>query len=115
VASAGNPDTEVDTLVTIPSAAISDKIQEKRISMQGDLTIFQHLYWSTHGADADDFSIIGFPREFNKDEDDCNKNQLIMVLATAQAQRRALAEAVDHHGGCCLSWPSANFRFVLDK
>ena len=90
VVSAGNPDAESDTLVTIPSGAIGDKIQEKRISMQGDPTIFQHLYWSTHGADADDFSIIGFPGEFKKDEDDCNKSQLIMVLATAQAQRKAL-------------------------
>ena len=90
MASAGKPDAESDTLVTIPSAAIGEKIQEKRFSMQGDLTIIQQLYWSTHGADADDFSIIGFPGEFNKNEDDCNKNQLIMVLATAQAQRKAL-------------------------
>ena len=91
MASAGNPDAESDTLVTIPSTAISEKIQEKRFSMQGDLTIIQQLYWSTHGADrVNDFSIIGFPGEFKKNEDDCNKNQLIMVLATAQAQRKAL-------------------------
>jgi len=91
VASAGNPDAESDTLVTIPSTAISEKIQEKRFSMQGDLTIIQQLYWSTHGADrVNDFSIIGFPGEFKKNEDECNINQLIMVLATAQAQRKAL-------------------------
>ena len=90
MASAGNPDAESDTLVTIPSAVIGEKIQEERFSMQGDLTIIQQLYWSTHGADADDFSIIGFPGEFKKNEDECNINQLIMVLATAQAQRKAL-------------------------
>ena len=90
MALAGNPDVESDTLVAIPSMATSEKIQEKRFSMQGDLTIIQQLYWSTLGADADDFSIIGFPGEFKKNEDDCNKNQLIMVLATAQVQRKAL-------------------------
>jgi hypothetical protein len=88
VASAGNQDAESDTLVTIPSVTIGDKIQMQRLSFQGDVTILQHLYWSTHGAD-DGFSIIGFAGEF-KDDHDCNKNQLIMVLATAQAQRKAL-------------------------
>jgi hypothetical protein len=52
VASAGNPDGESDTLVTIPSTATRDKIQIQRLSFQGDLTILQHLYWSTHGVDG---------------------------------------------------------------
>jgi hypothetical protein len=92
VASAGNPDAESDTLVTIPSAAIGLKIQLQRLSFQGDPSILQHLYWSTHVAYTDDdFSIIGFAGEFKKNDNDCNKNQLIMVLATAQAQRKALA------------------------
>jgi len=91
VASAGNPDAESDTLVTIPSAAIDYKIQEQSLSYQGDPAILQHLYWSTHGGNADDyFSIIGFAGEFKKNDNDCNKNQLPMVLATAQAQRKAL-------------------------
>ena len=88
VASAGNPDAESDTLVTIPSATIDYKIQEQSLSCQGNPTILQHLYWSTHGGDADDdFSIIGFAGEFKENDNDCNK---IMVLATAQAQRKAL-------------------------
>lgn len=92
MASAGNPDAESNTLVIIPSKAIGFKIQLERRSFQGDPSILQHLYWSTLGVgtDADDFSIIGFAGEFKKDENDCNKNQLIMVLATAQAQRKAL-------------------------
>ncbi|KAF8345161.1 hypothetical protein F5887DRAFT_1198087 [Amanita rubescens] len=89
VASAGNPDAQSDTLVTIPSVIIADKIGEDRFSFQGDRTISEHLYWSTGGS-TDGFSIIGFAGEFKKDENDCNKNQLIMVLATAQAQRKAL-------------------------
>jgi len=39
----------------------------------------------------DTFSIIGFAGEFKKDNDDYNKNQVIMVLTTAQSQRRALS------------------------
>jgi hypothetical protein len=76
--------------VTIPLAAIADKLQMQQLSFQGDQTILQHLYWST-GGEKDGFSIIGFAGEFKKDDNDCNKNQLIMVLATAQAQRKALA------------------------
>jgi hypothetical protein len=89
VASAGNPDAHSDTLVTIPSVTIADKIGEDRFSFQGDRTISEHLYWSTGGS-TDGFSIIGFAGEFKKNDDNCNKNQLIMVLATAQAQRKAL-------------------------
>jgi hypothetical protein len=61
-----------------------------QFSFQGDLTISQHLYWSADGM-TDSFSIIGFAGEFKKDANHCNKNQLIMVLATAQAQRKALS------------------------
>ena len=90
MASAGNPDAQSDTLVTIPSATIADKLQMQRLSFQGDQTILQHLYWSTGGGTGG-FSIIVFAGEFKKDDNDCNKNQLIMTLATAQAQRKALA------------------------
>ena len=90
VASAGNPDAQSDALVTIPSETIADKIQMYELSFQGDQTILQHLYWSTGGV-TDDFSIIGFAGEFKEDDNDCNQNQLIMVLATAQAQRKALS------------------------
>ncbi|KAM6495281.1 hypothetical protein JOM56_009904 [Amanita muscaria] len=90
VASAGNPDAQSDALVTIPSTTIADKIQVDRLYFRGDRTIFHHLYWSTGGA-THDFSIIGFAGEFKKDDNDCNENQLIMVLATAQAQRKALS------------------------
>jgi hypothetical protein len=78
--------------VTIPSGAIGDKIQDQRLSCQtgDDLSFLQQLYWTTKGVDANDFSIIGFAGEFKKDENDYNKNQLIMILATAQAQRKAL-------------------------
>jgi hypothetical protein len=89
VASPGNPDAESDTLVTIPSATITDKLQVARLGFKDDRTISE-LYWST-GGPRDDFSIIGFAGEFKKDENDCNKNQLIMALATAQAQRKALS------------------------
>ena len=92
MASAGNQDAESDTLVTIPSATIGDKIRIQRLSFQGDVTVLQHLYWSAHGAESadDGFSIIGFAGEFKKDDNDCNKNQLSMVLATAQALGNAL-------------------------
>jgi hypothetical protein len=90
VASTGNPDAQSDVLVTIPSGIISDKIQIDRFSFRGDRTISQHLYWSTGGG-MDGFSIIGFAGEFEKDDYNYNKNQLIMVLATAQAQRKALS------------------------
>ncbi|KAF9440727.1 hypothetical protein P691DRAFT_73061 [Macrolepiota fuliginosa MF-IS2] len=90
VASPGNPDAQSDTLVTIPSKTIDDRIRMDRFSFQGDLTISQHLYWSADGM-TDGFSIIGFAGEFKKDANNCNKNQLIMVLATAQAQRKALS------------------------
>jgi hypothetical protein len=116
VASAGNPDAESDALVTIPSATIADKLQMQQLSFQGDQTILQHLYWST-GGEKDGFSIIGFAGEFKKDDNDCNKNQLIMVLAThcTGAAESSRTEAIYHHGGYCLSWPRANFLFVLDK
>jgi len=77
-------------MVTIPSATVADKLQMQRLSFQGDQTILRHLYWST-GGETDGFSIIGFAGEFKKVDNDCNKNQLVMVLATAQAQRKALA------------------------
>ena len=90
VASAGNPDAQCDTLVTIPSKTLADKISLVELSFEGDETISE-LYWSTGGLE-DGFSIIGFPGEFKtQDENDSNRNQLIMVLATAQAQRKALS------------------------
>jgi hypothetical protein len=102
--------------VTIPLAAIADKLQMQQLSFQGDQTILQHLYWST-GGEKDGFSIIGFAGEFKKDDNDCNKNQLIMVLATAQAQRKALAlkPSIIIGPNYCPSWPRAKFLFVLDK
>ena len=48
------------------------------------------MYRSADGM-ADRFSIIGFAGEFKKDANNCNKNQLIMVLATAQVQQKALS------------------------
>ncbi|KIL56115.1 hypothetical protein M378DRAFT_133971 [Amanita muscaria Koide BX008] len=90
VASAGNPDAQSDALVTIPSPIIGDKLQMHQLSFRGDPSILQHLYWST-GGERNGFSIIGFAGEFKKDDDDCNQNQLIMVLATAQSQRKALS------------------------
>jgi hypothetical protein len=102
--------------VTIPSAAIGLKIQLQRLSFQGDPSILQHLYWSTHGADADDdFSIIGFAGEFKKDENDCNKNRLIMVLATAQTQRKALALKPSIIMGTIACRGHVQIFFVLDK
>ncbi|KAM6496619.1 hypothetical protein JOM56_007092 [Amanita muscaria] len=90
VASPGNPDAQSGTLVTIPSKTVDDRIRMDQFSFQGDLTISQHLYWSADGM-TDGFSIIGFAGEFKKDANNCNKNRLIMVLATAQAQRKALS------------------------
>ena len=90
VASPGNPDAQSDTLVTIPSKTVNDRIRLDQFSFQGDLMISQHLYWSADGM-TDGFSVIRFTGEFKKDANNCNKNQLIMVLATAQAQRKALS------------------------
>jgi hypothetical protein len=39
MASAGNPDAQSDTLVTIPSTTIADKLQMQQLSFQGDRTI----------------------------------------------------------------------------
>lgn len=75
----GNPDALSDALVTIRSVTVSDKIQ---LEQQDDPAIVQHLFWST-GGKGEGFSIIAFAGEF-KNDNDCNKNQLIMVLATAQ-------------------------------
>ena len=58
--------------------------------MKGDPTIIWHMYWST-SWDDNNFSIIGFAGEFKKDDDKGNENQLIMVLATAQAQQKTLS------------------------
>ena len=88
VASAGNPDAESDALVTISSLNINDKIIDAEL-LFGDPFASEHLYWSTTGSEGG-FSIIGFAGEFKKDDHDCNKNQVIMALATAQAQRKAL-------------------------
>ncbi len=85
-----NSNAQSDALVTIPSGTIGDKIQIEQLFFQGDLTILRHLYWST-GGETDDFSIIRLAGEFEKDDNKCNENQLIMVLATAQAQRKALS------------------------
>jgi hypothetical protein len=88
VESPGNPDAVSDTLVTIPSTTIAYKIDLARTLFQ-DPSTADHLYWST-GASKDGFSIIGLAGEFKKDENDSNENQVIMALATAQAQRKAL-------------------------
>ena len=86
---AGNPDAESDVLVTIPSKTVADKIKDERSALQHDPRLSEHLYWSSAGSTGA-FSIIGFAGEFKNDENDCNKNQLIMMLATAQSQRKAL-------------------------
>jgi hypothetical protein len=88
IGSAGNPDAQSDTLVTIRSKTIPDKIKKARPSFV-DRSISDHLYWSTGGW-TDSFSVIGFAGEFKKDDKEHNKNHLIMALATAQAQRKAL-------------------------
>ncbi len=66
------------------------KYEKHRSFPFGDPTILRHRYWST-GGEKDDFSIIGFAGEFKKDDNESNENQLIMVLATAQAQRKTLS------------------------
>ena len=86
MASPGNSDAQSDALVLIPSGPISGA---ERLSI-GDPTVSRDLYWST-SAEKDDFSIIGFAGEFKKDDNESNENQLIMVLTTAQAQRKALS------------------------
>jgi hypothetical protein len=85
----GNPDAESDTLVTIPSKKINDELRDDRLSFN-DPDIINNLYWSASGV-GDHFSIIGFAGEFKKDNAAYNKNQLIMVLTTAQSQRKALS------------------------
>jgi hypothetical protein len=84
-----NPDAQSDTLVTIPSKEITSKIRVHQLSFTNPGTA-DHLYWSTT---PDTFSIIGFAGEFKKEDSDANtnKNQLIMVLTTAQSQRKALS------------------------
>jgi hypothetical protein len=89
VASNGNPDAQSDTLVTIPSKKISDKLRDVQVYFTNPGAI-DNLYWSTSGV-RDLFSIIGFAGEFKKDNLDCNENQLIMVLTTTQSQRKALS------------------------
>lgn len=85
-----NPDGQSDTLVTVPSPTIYDIINRRRLSF-ADPTIMDNLFWSTKGyLDAGVFSIIGFAAEFKKDDADSNRNQLTMVLATAQSHRKAL-------------------------
>ncbi len=90
MASTGNPDAQSDALATIASGTVGNKIRIAQLSIQGNPTILRHLYWSTDG-EKDGFSIIGFAGEFKKDDNECNENQLIMVLTTAQAQRKALS------------------------
>ncbi|KAF5381044.1 hypothetical protein D9615_004039 [Tricholomella constricta] len=84
----GNPDAVSDTLVTISSAKIADEISSCSFTFT-NRSVADHLYWSTIGV-TDIFSIIGFAGEFKKEDAECNKNQLIMVLTTAQSQRKAL-------------------------
>jgi hypothetical protein len=83
-----NPDAVSDALVTIPSMEITRELRDAALFFADSSTI-DNLYWSTNGA-IDDFSIIAFPGEFKKDDTAYNKNQLIMVLTTAQSQRKAL-------------------------
>ncbi|KAF8729345.1 hypothetical protein AX14_006252 [Amanita brunnescens Koide BX004] len=88
VASTGNPDAQSNASATISLGTVGHKI--RKALPHGDPTLSRQLYWST-GAERDDFSIIGFAGEFKRDDNECNENQLIMVLATAQAQRKALS------------------------
>jgi hypothetical protein len=85
----GNPDAQSDTLATIPSTTIHDIIHTHQLSFT-DPIVINNLYWSTMGF-LGDFSIIRFTVEFKKDNAEYNKNQLMMVLATAQSQWKALS------------------------
>jgi hypothetical protein len=85
----GNPDACCDNLVTIPSRTVKNRLIDLQHEFNNPATA-DHLYWSSCGR-SDGFSIIGFPGEFKKDDTEYNKNQLIMVFATAQLQRRALS------------------------
>ena len=103
MASTGNPDAESDTLVTISSSDITDKIKDARVLFR-DPFVAEHLYWCTAGSTGG-FSIIGFAGEFKKDGDnDSNKNQVIMALATAQLQRKALELKDSIIMGAISSW-----------
>jgi hypothetical protein len=75
-----------DTLIIIPSQKIADKLQLLQYTFTQPAVI-DHLYWST----KDPFSVIAFAGEFKKDNESYNRNQLIMVLTTAQSQRKALS------------------------
>jgi hypothetical protein len=53
-------------------------------------SLLYQLYW-TDNISPGGFSIIVFPGEFKNNDEACNMNQLMMVLTTAQSQRKALA------------------------
>jgi hypothetical protein len=81
----------VDTLVMIPWRSFLDKIRPHRRSFT-DQAILDHWSWATGGLGlGGNLSIIAFPGEYKKDDAECNLNQLIMVLTTAQRQRKALS------------------------
>ena len=82
-----NPDAQSNTLVTIPSMNISRQIQVHRLAFT-NLDTADHLYWSTL---THIFSIIGFAGEFKRDDASHNKNQVIMILMSAQLQQKALS------------------------
>jgi hypothetical protein len=84
-----NPDAVSDTLVTIRSARMGEKLRRLGRTFK-DPNVKDHLFWSSSGRFSP-FSIIGFAGEFKKDDAESNKKRLIMVLATAQSQRKALS------------------------
>jgi uncharacterized membrane protein YgcG len=81
-----NPDAQSDTLITIRSPAIGDQLRLYAFTFT-DPELMQHAFWSTKTLE---FSIIAFAGEFKRVDATENKNQLIMVLSTAQRQRKAL-------------------------
>jgi hypothetical protein len=83
-----NPNAQSDTMITIPYLVLGDHFLDEQPSF-ADTSLIDELFWSANGS-RDTFSIIGFLAEHKRDDAATNMNQLIMVLTTAQSQRRAL-------------------------
>jgi hypothetical protein len=75
-------------MITIPYLVLGDHFLDEQPSF-ADTSLIDELFWSANGS-RDTFSIIGFPAEHQRDDAATNMNQLIMVLTTAQSQRKAL-------------------------
>jgi hypothetical protein len=75
-------------MISIPYPHLKDKFRAELLSGV-EPALVHELYWGANGS-RDNFSIIVFPGEFKRNDAATNMNQLIMVLTTAQSQRRAL-------------------------